>query len=576
DFGSNGEACIDFPDFNGASISDLVVQADDRVVALSHAQPFNQAARVALARLATDGTTDATVSQSGVSGSSFELGQEMALLPDGDLLVIGITNAAPFDEVGLVLSRFVGSTLALNATFGDVGTPGMTTESVFLNTSDPPVQLAVQADGLEFSVTITGTQDNGSGGVVAAVEQLIFDTDDGQLNDSPNDIDITGQTFLQQDDLVATPNGYISLSHFENATGDGIVAVPFGQDFLDPQPLIVEHPDGNLPLAGGAGVLLPDGNVLFASVFHGPGGEQLLFNAFTEDPNADPRTVALDPDIGSAFGEPGFLTQNMFLADPAQGVVVQPDSKVVVGGFSRPATSDKNEFVGNDGYLLRYNENGSLDANFGDPGRPGVAFVDFNVHEVALGGGGTIVAAGSQFFPGDGDEHTDGAVQRFLADGSPDTAWNEGFASYQNLASFNEATLFRDVAVQPDGKVVVVGDYVDCTSGCQAVIIAVRYLTDGTPDPGFGTNGVATVGSFANGEGETIGQGIAMQPDGKIVVSGDIFGEFFVARLDSGGDLDPAFGGDGIVNAGFTGIGRDVAVRANGRVAVAGDLVVLD
>jgi uncharacterized delta-60 repeat protein len=92
------------------------------------------------------------------------------------------------------------------------------------------------------------------------------------------------------------------------------------------------------------------------------------------------------------------------------------------------------------------------------------------------------------------------------------------------------------IAVQPDGKIVVV------TSGS-----VVRYLSDGSLDSSFGAGGsVATAFDAA---------AVALQPDGRIVVAGAMsYGdpdelegsEFAVARYNPDGSPDASFGTDGI------------------------------
>ena len=73
-------------------------------------------------------------------------------------------------------------------------------------------------------------------------------------------------------------------------------------------------------------------------------------------------------------------------------------------------------------------------------------------------------------------------------------------------------------------------------------------VTGGDLDPTFGEAGQVTtefpIGSFASA--------VAIQPDGKIVVVGaaagaSLDGEFAVARYDDDGDLDPTFGDAGMV-----------------------------
>jgi uncharacterized delta-60 repeat protein len=76
-------------------------------------------------------------------------------------------------------------------------------------------------------------------------------------------------------------------------------------------------------------------------------------------------------------------------------------------------------------------------------------------------------------------------------------------------------------------------------------MMAVRLTAAGHPDPGFGGDGIVTlpVGATARGFG------VALQTDGKILLTGPAFTTTGVAatvRLNANGSLDPSFGVAGI------------------------------
>jgi uncharacterized delta-60 repeat protein len=92
----------------------------------------------------------------------------------------------------------------------------------------------------------------------------------------------------------------------------------------------------------------------------------------------------------------------------------------------------------------------------------------------------------------------------------------------------------------------------------------------GDLDPSFGGDGRVTT-NFSPGVDE--GNDVAIQPDGKIVVTGAAAGRFAVARYETNGSLDDSFSGNGKVRTNFVG-GADralgVAIQANGKILVAG------
>jgi uncharacterized delta-60 repeat protein len=103
------------------------------------------------------------------------------------------------------------------------------------------------------------------------------------------------------------------------------------------------------------------------------------------------------------------------------------------------------------------------------------------------------------------------------------------------------------VALQTDGKIVLAapsGDPQQANNG----IALVRLNSDGTPDTGFGTAGVVVYGVD-----HTVPVGLAIQPDGKILVgstagtNADGGGSFALARFNSSGSVDNSFGTGGRV-----------------------------
>lgn len=124
------------------------------------------------------------------------------------------------------------------------------------------------------------------------------------------------------------------------------------------------------------------------------------------------------------------------------------------------------------------------------------------------------------------------------------------------------------MALQPDGKIVMVGGSTD------AFMLA-RYNTDGSLDSSFGTGGKVTTDLIPGGIVQEVANGVAIQPDGKIVVIGHTRSglpfSFALARYNPGGSLDTSFGVGGKVTTGVSGRAFAVALQSDGKIVVAGD-----
>jgi uncharacterized delta-60 repeat protein len=128
-----------------------------------------------------------------------------------------------------------------------------------------------------------------------------------------------------------------------------------------------------------------------------------------------------------------------------------------------------------------------------------------------------------------------------------------------------------DVTVQPDGKIIVVGEsYITATD---TVMSATRLNANGTIDTTFATNG-RFMQNVAVGISERA-YGVAIQADGKILIAGRTNSprQRVVIRLNSDGSLDTTFGTGGIFQ---TPIGSptfdepEIAIQADGKVIVIG------
>ena len=123
------------------------------------------------------------------------------------------------------------------------------------------------------------------------------------------------------------------------------------------------------------------------------------------------------------------------------------------------------------------------------------------------------------------------------------------------------------MAIQDDGKIVVVGDAVDSFTPASAFALA-RYNPNGSLDTSFSGDGKQTT-SFADYAGANA---VALQGDGKIVAVGSDQNStglgydyhFALARYNPNGSLDPSFSGDGKQTTDFGG-GYDQATAWRSR-----------
>jgi len=270
--------------------------------------------------------------------------------------------------------------------------------------------------------------------------------------------------------------------------------------------------------------------------------------------------------------------------DTARAVVIQPDGKTVVAGDWDGGSAD---FA-----LARYLPNGTLDTAFSGDGKANLTFGagTFGGVEratgVALQADGKIVAVGyTDAGTSGGANPFDFAVARFNADGSLDATFSGDGKFTHNFGHDDRAAA---VAIQPDGKIVVVGSW----DGGNADFGILRLNPNGTLDTSF--NDVAAP-VISNGDGvahvafapTTTGSveratSVAIAGNGDILVGGYTnFGtggggdvnDFALARLTTNGVLNTFFGGgDGkvTVDFGYDDRANAIAVDRQQRIILAG------
>jgi uncharacterized delta-60 repeat protein len=214
--------------------------------------------------------------------------------------------------------------------------------------------------------------------------------------------------------------------------------------------------------------------------------------------------------------------------------------------------------TGNGVVILRYRPDGSLDPGFSGDGIVEVGSEAF-VGDISFDAAGAVLLMVDAWGP----QSATPLLERYLPAGTLDTTFGSG--GTVQLEGF----WLRDMSLQPDGSIVLVGD----TSERDVVLL--RLDPNGTLDPTFGDDGVAEVDL---GTINDFGWKAAVAPNGRIVVIATrnvCDEEFFcrtkavLMRFDGDGSLDPTFGDGGQVRWRWRDLDAiDVVVDARGRALV--------
>ena len=209
--------------------------------------------------------------------------------------------------------------------------------------------------------------------------------------------------------------------------------------------------------------------------------------------------------LDSSYNNIGYKTikvVNQFHDDYGHDIILQPDEKVVVLGYSSNGGSSIS--------LSRINTDGSLDTSFGINGTAIYSYSMYNDNgtSLALQTNGKIVVTGN---------HNSSVLTfRVNNNGSLDSTF--GINGFIETDINQGIDLGQSVKIQPDGKIVVGGYTLDTSPATNSdTLILVRYTSTGLLDSTFGINGI--VNNSFNGMHPTC-NAITLLPDGRIIAAG--------------------------------------------------------
>ncbi len=204
--------------------------------------------------------------------------------------------------------------------------------------------------------------------------------------------------------------------------------------------------------------------------------------------------------------------------------------------------------------VAQYNSNGTLDGTFGTGGI--VVLSPYNglfygAAVVAQADGKLVIACTEQTA-----SNPDALFLRLNLNGTLDT-------TYANLGVLSLATqygiAFNSAAIMSNGSVILAGyDNALVFNAITTYTVVYRFLPTGQPDPSFGGSGFI-------GDAE----GVALQPDGKIILSAITSSGVSVARLTLSGAFDPTFGTSGIMTLSGSSV-SSAAIQSDGKIVLTG------
>lgn len=223
-------------------------------------------------------------------------------------------------------------------------------------------------------------------------------------------------------------------------------------------------------------------------------------------------------NIDTSFGEEGIVRLAIGNGDDqGRHLVLQEDGKIVVSGYLD--TGDNDDLL-----LMRFNENGSPDSNFGNNGTviTTVGENDDKSWRVKIQGDGKILHAGTTEIL---DNEWQAVIVRYLPDGTLDTTFGNNGISSPYFGPGGES--FNDFQILENGRIICIG-YAENDSDFKLSIALLE--SDGSVNE--------SIGYFETGIGfnDDSGEACLINSEGDLVITGITYNgndwDYFIAKFN--------------------------------------------
>lgn len=320
--------------------------------------------------------------------------------------------------------------------------------------------------------------------------------------------------------FICRLNSNGTLDYTFNGTGKRIISLGTGSDYAN---AIAVQPDGKILVAGSS-----------------------------ENTNTYQGLVVLRLDStgrpDSTFGTSGYYALTGLFYSAGFDIVVQPDNKILIGGHHN-----------GDQLVLRLNSSGIIDNTFGSGGIYKSTVASGTVYTLLLKDDGSMYCIGDDYT----NNQSDYSVLKLTAAGQLDLTFNNSGKKVIPLS--DDIDMPSSAAVMSDSSIVIGGNIYGNTLTGLAKVTA-----NGATDSTFGDHGVQVVRIAPSDE---LNRKILLQPDGKILTLGEYYSYKSIntiLRYSANGKLDSTFGSAGAFSFNNTFGANDFTLQPDGKIIIAG------
>jgi uncharacterized delta-60 repeat protein len=301
--------------------------------------------------------------------------------------------------------------------------------------------------------------------------------------------------------------------------------------------------------------------------FPAPDGKILVGGYSDNGNNSDFSIIRINSD---GLPDPEFGTDGKVLipvgpaADFGTALIIDANQKIVFAGYSFTQG-----ISGHDYAIVRLNSDGSLDSTFSGDGITVIPVGEYDdqATSVDIQEDGRIVVAG--FSNNEPFEFSDTLVDFSAIRLNPDGSLDTSFGVYGKIIipAGRQADRVADIAIQPDGKILLAGEAYNGTDSEFAVI---RLNYNGSLDNTFDNDG-KVLADIVTGPDHL--SSMSLQNDGKILLAGSGESDYLVVRLITDGSFDSSFANDGKLTIDVGSMfdyANDITTDSSGKILAAG------
>ncbi|MGI8494138.1 MAG: carboxypeptidase regulatory-like domain-containing protein [Pyrinomonadaceae bacterium] len=491
------------------SVYDIVVLADGKLLVGGNFTSYNGTIKGGLVRLDSDGSIDATFNAggAGVTGTA----QTVQLQTDGKILIAGAGISA-YNGIARFSVLRVNSDGSLDAGFTSPFTTSQFVEEV-----------RVQADG---KILVGGAFIIGSPSRVGVARLNSNGSIDASFNPNGGGTETEGSVYamtLQADGKILIGGNF---SYYNNNYRPKIARL---------------NSDGSLDTTFNPGSLDGTSAEYFAVQTD---GKILVAGRFIDFFNQQFSLIRLN-----ASGSLDNTFQPIPVDNGGYHVKLQAGGKIILTGLFTQYGSENHRGI------VRLNAGGGIDNSF-NASFSNVGLIDAAAQQPD----GKFIVGGTFRTAGGAARYN---IARFNQNGTLDTTFMSSSGSELNTSDFSN-TIF-DIAIQPDGKILVAGSFGGLNGSNHAAIV--RLNSDGSVDDSFNV-------TFFDSAKAPFANSIVVQTDGKILIGGfffDSFGQSYkgLVRLNSNGSLDSSFSANS--TGGANSVVRKIVRQTDGRFLIGGN-----